>query len=389
MAILALKQEALLGAVGLTGVAACGARLARVVGVHLDRHRVGQEGLVGQEAVQFGKRPLGGVPVGFALLLARRSAVCVFGPLADMGQVFQADETVRMPVHDAPAEDMVAILFQPSLPRGDHDQPPCRRAGAFLLQPFSQSRVVVSFGPHLFARKEGGTVVQPPHHRQVALPHVHPDDSLVRLGRGVCHLHFQGDEHIKALLGFIIPELGRADLGSTFDQRHMLVVARVRHDHAPAERQDADLLASLQAVVAVEVVGQRRTDVVGRLVQPLEALLGASRLALFRVLSGLRPQALVGRSDLPGDVAGHLGGKPTPHANFVVALALQPLLVALLAVRKRVLRDVVQGVAVGELCLPQRLELLRRGQKFQFGSQDLFHRTSVQHFTGNVKWAGV
>ena len=121
MAILALKQEALLGAVGLTGVAAFGACLARVVSVHLDRHRVGQQGLVGQEAVQFGKRPLGGVPVGFALLGARFLAVCAFGPLADMGQVFQADETVRMPVHDAPTEDMVAILFQPSLPRGDHD----------------------------------------------------------------------------------------------------------------------------------------------------------------------------------------------------------------------------------------------------------------------------
>ena len=208
-------------------------------------------------------------------------------------------------------------------------------------------------------------------------------------GVGSAHLHLQGDEHIESLLGFVIPEFGRADLGSTLDQRYMLVVASVRHDHAPAERQDADLLACLQAVVAMEVVGQRRGDVVGRLVQPLVALLGASRLALFRVLSGLCPQALVGRSDLPGDVAGHLGGKPKPHTNVVVALALQPLLVALLAVRKRVLRDVVQGVAIGELCLPQRLELLRRGQEFQFGSQDLFHRTSVQYFTENVKWAGV
>ena len=139
----------------------------------------------------------------------------------------------------------------------------------------------------------------------------------------------------------------------------------------------------------MEVVGQRRGDVVGCLVQPLVALLGASRLAQLRVLAGLRPQALVGRSDLPGDVAGHLGGKPKAHTNFVVALALQPLLVAPLAVRKRVLRDVVQGVAVGELCLPQRLKLLRRGQEFQFGSQDLFHGTSVRHFTGNVKWAGL
>ncbi len=385
MAILAFKPEALLGAVGLTGVAAFGACLARVVGVHLDRHRVGKPGLIGDEAVQFGKRPRRGVPVGFALLCARFLAVFAFGPLAHMGQFFQADETVRMPVHDAPAEDMVAILFQPSLPRGDHDQPPCRRAGAFLLQPFPQSRVVVSFGPHLFSRKEGGTIVQPPYHRQVALPHVNSDDALVCLGRGICHLHFQGNQQVEAFPGLVVPELGRADLGSTLDQGHKLVIAHVRHDDTPTERQDADMLALLQAVVAVEVVGQRWGDVVGRLVQSLVALLGASCLALFRVLSGLRPQALVGRSDLPGDVAGHLGGKPKPQSNVVVALALQPLLIALLAVCKRVLRDGVQGVAVGQLGLPQRLELLRRGQEFQFGSQDLFHRTSVQHFTENSK----
>ena len=135
----------------------------------------------------------------------------------------------------------------------------------------------------------------------------------------------------------------------------------------------------------MEVVGERWGDVAGSPVQPFVALLRQSRLALLRILSGLCPQALVGGPYLPGDVAGHLRGQPKPRTNLVVALALQPLLVALLAVRKRVLRDSIQRVAVGQLGLPQRLEVLRRGQEFQLGGQDLFHRTSVRQFTQNVK----
>ena len=248
---------------------------------------------------------------------------------------------------------------------------------------------MVCFGPHCFSWKEGRAVIEPRYYCQVALPYVYPDDSQVRLRCRLRHLSLEGDQQIEAFLGFVVPELSRADLGSTLEERHMLVIARVQHDDAPAKRQDTDLLVSLQAVVAMIVVGERRGDVVGRLVQPFVALLGQARLVLLRVLSGLGPQALAGGPDLARDVAGHLGGKPEPHANVVVALALQPLLVALLAVRKRVLRDVVQGVAVDELCLPQRLELLRRSEELQFGGQDLLHRTNAQYFTGNAKGAGV
>jgi hypothetical protein len=385
VAILAHKQEPLLGAVLLTGIPAYGARLARIVRVHFDDLRACQEGLIGEEAVQFGERPRRGVPVGSSLLLARLFALLPLGALANVGQVFQADEAVWVAVHDAPTEHMVANLLQPSLPPGDHDQSPCGRTGAFVLQPLSQSRVMIGFGPHLFPAIEGGAVIQTCHHRQIALPYVYTDDPLVRFGCGVGHLHFQGNQQIEPLLGFIVPEFGRADLGPVLEERHVLVEPLVRQDDAPTERQDADLLASLQTVVPVVIVGQRRGDVVGCLVQPFVALLGESRLALLRVLSGLGPQALVGGPHLAGDVAGHLSGEPKPHANFIVALTLQPLLVALLAVCKRVARDVVQRVPVGETGLPERLELLGRGMQFQFGGQGLLHRTSVLQFTGNIK----
>ena len=290
-----------------------------------------------------------------------------------------------MRVHDAPTEHMIAVLLQPSLPPADHDQSSRRGAGAFLLQALSQSRIVVGFGPDLFAAGEAGSILKGRRDRQVALPDIHADDAGLALGRGVSHLHFQGNQQVEALLGLVVPEFGCSDLGPTLKECHMLVIARVGHNHASTQRQDADVLAFLQAVVAVEVVGQRRGDVVGRLVEPLVAFLGASHLALLCILCGLRPQAFVGGPHLPGNVTGHLRGKPEPRANVVVALALQPLLAALLAMRKRVARDVVQRVPVGEARLSQRLELRRRGVQFQFGGQRLFHSTCVPYFTGNSK----
>ena len=133
MAVLALKQEALLGAVGLTGVAACGARLACVVRVHFHHHAPRTQRFVGEEAVQFSERPRGGVSVGPPLLPRRLFPSLAFGSVADMGQVFQADETVRVAGHNAAADLVVGCLLQPSLPRGDHDESSCRVAGAFSL----------------------------------------------------------------------------------------------------------------------------------------------------------------------------------------------------------------------------------------------------------------
>ena len=88
MAGLALEEQPLAGAVLLAGIPAFGACLARVVRVHFDGHTGSQQGFVGKEAVQFGKRPRRGVPVGPALFLRCLVALLPPAAVADVGQVF-------------------------------------------------------------------------------------------------------------------------------------------------------------------------------------------------------------------------------------------------------------------------------------------------------------
>ena len=59
MALLAHKQQALVGPIGITGMTTHRACLAGIVGVYLDSHALIVQGFVGNHALQFGKRPLG------------------------------------------------------------------------------------------------------------------------------------------------------------------------------------------------------------------------------------------------------------------------------------------------------------------------------------------
>src|SRR5215469_5195190 len=52
------------------------------------------------------------------------------GPVADVGQVFQADETVGVPVHDAPTEHVVAGRVGSGCPSQDHPSPSLRTGRA-------------------------------------------------------------------------------------------------------------------------------------------------------------------------------------------------------------------------------------------------------------------
>jgi hypothetical protein len=61
------------------------------------------------------------------------------------------------------------------------------------------------------------------------------------------------------------------------------------------------------------------------------------------------------------------------------------LLVALLAMCKRVAAHIVEGIAVGQLRLAQDPELGRRRMQFQLGGQHLLHRPKVACFTESVK----
>src|SRR5712692_4617290 len=155
------EQQSLVGMVPIMGIPAHGTGFARVIRVYLNRHASCKLRFVGDIAMQFCKRPFGGVPIALALLdgnpltpfavfLAPVGAP--FAPFADMGQVFQPDEAVWVRVHNAPTDEVVAILFQPSLSSTDDDQASSRGTSAFLLQPLSQSCIMISLGSDSLAR---------------------------------------------------------------------------------------------------------------------------------------------------------------------------------------------------------------------------------------------
>src|SRR5437773_6642884 len=72
------KQETLARTILLAGIAAHGASLTGIVGVHFDGHTAIQRGFVGDHGMQLGKGPLGMTGVGFALLPARFLAMLAF-----------------------------------------------------------------------------------------------------------------------------------------------------------------------------------------------------------------------------------------------------------------------------------------------------------------------
>ena len=306
------------------------------------------------------------------------------GTLTNVGQVLQTDDTVWVAFHNAPTDRVVGSLFQPSLPSTHDDQSSGSGTGAFALQPLSQAAVMVSFGPGLFAGIEGGAIVQLRCDRQVALSHIHADHMLVGFGHRVRSLQFKRDEQVKLLAWLVIPQLCCPEMRPLLHQRKVLTVARIGHEHAPRERQDTHLLLRLQAIVAVVVVVERRGGVRWWLIESLVAFGGDTRLASFGIPPDLGPQGFVGSPDLTRNITGHLGRQMIRGAYFCIRLVLQPLLVALLAMRKRVATHIVQGVAVGQLRSSQGLELLTARLQFQFGGDQLLHRTSVQYFTENV-----
>ena len=205
------------------------------------------------------------------------------------------------------------------------------------------------------------------------------------VGGGVCSRHFQGDEQIELLVGLIIPELGGSDLGLLLEQRHMLVVPCIGNDQTALQGEDAHLLCLLEAVVPMIVVGECRRHILWGLIQALVAFLRLASLALCGILLHLRPQRLVGCSDLARDIAGHLSRQVVGSTEFPIHATLQGLLIAHFAMRVSIARNRIEGIPIGQLRLPQGLELLRGGMQFQFGRHDLFHRTSLPEFTGNVK----
>ena len=379
------KRETLLGAVGISGMSTHRAGLARVVGVYLDRHRAMQEGFIGKHAVQLGKAPFGIRRIGTPLLLTRLFASLAFGSLTNVRQVFQADQAVGVSVNDAFGNDMIGILLQPSLSPSDSHQTAGRGTSAFLLQTLSQSCIMVGFGNQASSRMKSRMSRGIAGHGQVTHAHIYPNHARLPFWHRVGDVSLQGDQQVELLVGFVVAELGGSDPCALLYLGHVVVVASIGQDDPSGQCQDAHPVVRLEAVVMPQLIGQRRGDVLGRTVQSLVAFLRQPCTAVGSVLLGARPEHLVGGSYLSGDRAGHLRRYLETGAYLAVGAVLQPDLVTHLAMLKRIATDVVQRVAIGQLGLPQGLELLRRGLQLEFGDNGLLHRTSVPSFTGSVK----
>ena len=137
---------------------------------------------------------------------------------------------------------------------------------------------------------------------------------------------------------------------------------------------DAHLTSGFQGEVASRDVGDRRRNVVRRLVQALEALSGPAGFARCDVLVPFRPESFVGRTHLAEDTAGHLGGQAMRGTHLVVERLVQALALGGLPMGKGILACLVECVPVGQLRLPQGSTLLRSGDQFQFGSNRRLQR---------------
>jgi hypothetical protein len=129
-----------------------------------------------------------------------------------------------------------------------------------VLQTLSQSRVMVGFGDDVLPAMETRLSLGIAGHGQVAHPDIHPDDTCVRVGSGVGHLDFQGDQQVELLAGLIIPEFGRPDRRAVLYQGRMVAIARVRNDHPACQGENAHLGIWLEAIIPVEVTTVALTE---------------------------------------------------------------------------------------------------------------------------------
>src|SRR5437762_13386204 len=160
----------------------------------------------------------------------------------------------------------------------------------------------------------------------------------------------------------------------------MLAIARIGNENTPLQGQDTHLVVWLQAIIPLVVIGEGGGNVLRWLVQALVASLGLAFLASSVVLLHLRPQRLVGRTNLAGNIGCHLCRQMISSPYLVVRFIAQAYLIAQLAMLKRVATHVVQGITILQLCGSQALELCMVGMQFEFDGDNLLHRKSVLKF---------
>src|SRR5258708_5447026 len=217
------------------------------------------------------------------------SSLAPLHPFADASEFFQAEKRVRMGCDNRFRDAVIDLQFQPSLSPAERDQSPRRGASAFLLQAFVQPGVVVSFRPDAFAGIEPASVRQRSRRCQVALPDIYPHHRRQHTRGWLSNLQFQGDQQVKLLVGFVIPELGTSNGSTVVDESHMPLIALVRDDDTALQAEYTHLLSWLEGVVVAVVVGHSWRDILGRFVQPLVAFLGVACLAMLDILLELGP----------------------------------------------------------------------------------------------------
>src|SRR6266566_109492 len=142
------------------------------------------------------------MPIGVALLLRGFLPMLALGTLTNVGQVLQTDDTVWVLGNNAMTDLVVSILFQPSLPSTNHHKAAGSGTGAFLLQPLSQSRIVIGFGTYCLARIEGCGIFRSCRYSQITLSNIHTNDTAMCLRCWRLYFKLKRDEQIELLLGF-------------------------------------------------------------------------------------------------------------------------------------------------------------------------------------------
>src|SRR5262249_6693381 len=132
MTVLADKQQALMGAIGITGVPTHRTSFARIAGIHLNCHRSIHESFVGDHGLQFSKGPFGVSSIGFPLFGTGLLPAFARCPFSNISQVLQTDQAMWMSGDNALGDYMISVLLQPSLSTANHDQTTCCGSSAFL-----------------------------------------------------------------------------------------------------------------------------------------------------------------------------------------------------------------------------------------------------------------
>ncbi len=210
-------------------------------------------------------------------------------------------------------------------------------------------------------------------YRQIAHTDIHTSYPKMSIRCWLCYLYLKGNQQVEVFLWLIVPEFCSTDVGTLGNQSDMLMVARVGYNHAPTQGQDAPVLTSLEAIIFAVLIGQRRGDILGRLVKPFVAFLCLTCFTQGSIVLDLCPQRLVGSSYLSRNATGHLGWQMKTGTNFIVGSILQSNLIAHFVMLKCIATHIIERVTIGRLRRTQCLKLFCICLQFELCCYHRFH----------------